>query len=131
MKSRFSGPVIRPIRPLAAGEGSARRGLGAQNVQDTGKLIGASFALTGFSVAVVAGLMSGNPAVTILTRALGALVVCRLLGGFLGYIGDRITVEAAATRSAACAVQVGASGVGSGQTPATSPGVEANMKIAA
>lgn len=100
-------------------------------MQDTGKLIGASFALTGFSVAVVAGLMSGNPAVTILTRALVALVVCRLLGAFLGYVGDRITQEATAAKSAACAVQVGAGGVGSGQAQAPSPGDYASMKIAA
>lgn len=65
-------------------------------MHETGRLIGASFALTGFSVAVVAGLMSHNPALTIVTRAIVVMLVCRALGAFFGYVGERVAVDAVA-----------------------------------
>jgi hypothetical protein len=95
-------------------------------VQETGKLIGVSFALTGFSVALVAGLMSGNPGVTVLMRALGALVVCRLLGGFLGFVGQRVAMEVGSAR-----VSVRSGALAPGKPDAETESFDADVKIAA
>ena len=56
-------------------------------------MIGVSCALTGFSVAVAAGLLAGNPGVVVLTRGVAALVICRLLGSFLAMLADRVVAD--------------------------------------
>lgn len=89
-------------------------------------MIGVSFALTGFSVALVAGLMSGNPGVTVLMRALGALVVCRLLGGFLGFVGQRVAMEVGSAR-----VSVRSGALAPGKPDAETESFDADVKIAA
>jgi membrane protein DedA with SNARE-associated domain len=58
------------------------------------KVIAASCALTAFAVGVLSGLFAGNPAETILLRAIIALVVGNLLGFIIGTIGERTVAEA-------------------------------------
>ncbi len=50
------------------------------------KIIAASFALTAFAVAVVAGISVGNPAEDVLSASLLALIVCF----FVGLLASRI-----------------------------------------
>jgi len=57
------------------------------------KLIAASLALIGFAVAIAAGLAASNSAMITLTRALGAMAGCWLLGWIVGSIGRRAVLE--------------------------------------
>ena len=57
------------------------------------KVISASCALTAFSVGIMAGLFTGNPAETILARSLVAMLVGYALGIVVGMIGERTVVE--------------------------------------
>ena len=61
------------------------------------KIIAASCALTAFAVGILSGLFAGNPADTILLRALLALIVGNLVGMFVGAIGERTIAEAVTT----------------------------------
>ena len=58
------------------------------------KVIAASFGLTAFAVGIVAGLLAGNPAETILVRSLIAMVVAQIVGFIVGAIGERTINEA-------------------------------------
>jgi len=52
--------------------------------------IAGAFALAAFAVAVLAGLGSGNPAPSVLVRALIAMLVCYPIGLALGAITQRL-----------------------------------------
>ena len=58
------------------------------------KVIAASFGLTAFAVGIVAGLLAGNAAETILVRALIAMVLANAVGFLAGAIGERTINEA-------------------------------------
>lgn len=53
------------------------------------RIIAASCGLSGFAVAIVAGLSAGNPAEDVLIQALIALLACNLLGMAVGTIAER------------------------------------------
>jgi hypothetical protein len=55
--------------------------------------IAACFALAAFAVAVVAGLASGNPAASVLGRAIAAMVICYPAGLAVGYVAQRVISE--------------------------------------
>jgi hypothetical protein len=55
--------------------------------------IAGAFALTAFAVAVLAGLGSGNPAPSVLVRALIAMLVCYPIGLVLGTIAQRLVQD--------------------------------------
>lgn len=57
------------------------------------KTIGAVLGLAGFVIAILAGMAAGNDAATVLLRALGALVVCNVVGLALGAVGERVIQE--------------------------------------
>jgi hypothetical protein len=61
------------------------------------KVIAATFGLTAFAVGIVAGMLAGNPAETILIRALVAMVVVQAVGFVVGSIGERTIAEALET----------------------------------
>lgn len=48
------------------------------------KVIAAVFGLAAFSVAIVAGLGAGNPALTVLLHATIAMVLCQVVGVLIG-----------------------------------------------
>ena len=50
--------------------------------------IGGSFALAAFAVAIVAGLASGNPAASVLLRALIAMLICYPVGLAVGFVAQ-------------------------------------------
>lgn len=54
-------------------------------------------------MAIAAGLLAQNDAVTVLGRAIVVLVVCRVVGGALGWVATRIASEVLACESAAIA----------------------------
>lgn len=64
------------------------------DVESIGRPIGACFALAAFAIAIAAGLLAQNDAVTVLGRAIFVLVVCRVLGGMLGLVLSAISSEA-------------------------------------
>lgn len=66
----------------------------AKTVQHTGRVIAACFALSGFAIALVAGIMAGNPAITVLWRAICVLAICQLVGHALGAVLEHVAVEA-------------------------------------
>ena len=53
-----------------------------------GNTIAGSFALAAFAVAIVSGLASGNPASSVLGRAVMALVICYPLGLAVGIVAQ-------------------------------------------
>lgn len=57
------------------------------------RVISVSFALTAFSVAILAGLAVGNEAQSVLTRAIFALVICHAVGWIVGVVGKRTMLE--------------------------------------
>jgi hypothetical protein len=59
----------------------------------TGPVIGAIFALCAFSVAVLAGLSSGNSATSVVGRALLAMIVCYPIGLVAGCICQHVLRE--------------------------------------
>ncbi len=60
---------------------------------DEPKSIAAIFALTGFAVAVTAGMTSGGDVATTLTRALITLPICFAVGLFAGIAIRAVTTE--------------------------------------
>ena len=58
------------------------------------KVIAAIGGLAAFAIALVAGLAADNPADVVLFRALVALLVCNVVGWFIGLIGERTIREA-------------------------------------
>ena len=57
------------------------------------KVIAGCFALAAFAVAVLAGLAGGNSAVSILTRALIAMIGCYPIGLMIGVICQRVMTD--------------------------------------
>jgi hypothetical protein len=57
------------------------------------RLIASCFGLSGFAVAVVAGMASGNEGSRILVVALCSLIVCHIVGLAAGLIGESIVNE--------------------------------------
>ena len=62
-------------------------------VQSPSRIISASFALTGFSTAVLAGLAAQNPGTTVLSRAIVCMAACYALGMVAGAIVERVIRE--------------------------------------
>lgn len=52
------------------------------------RLISGVLGLMAFVLACVVGLLAGNPGFVILTRAILAMLVCALVGRFLGIVGE-------------------------------------------
>ena len=57
------------------------------------KTIATSLALTAFAIAVVAGLMAGNPAGHVLRVAIFSMIVCQVVGFFVGMISEHAVSE--------------------------------------
>ena len=57
------------------------------------KLIASSLALLAFAAAVVAGLIVDNPATTIISRALIAMILCYIAGSAIGAVAQRALEE--------------------------------------
>lgn len=68
----------------------------ALNDQRVHKSVSGACGLTGFAVAIIAGLAADNPSSVILTRALTAMAVCYVIGMILGYIASRAVADATA-----------------------------------
>ncbi|MBX3366791.1 MAG: hypothetical protein KF912_05690 [Phycisphaeraceae bacterium] len=64
-------------------------------MESIGRPIGACFALASFAIAIAAGLLAQNDAVTVLGRAIIVLVVCRVAGGVLGWVLCAVASDAA------------------------------------
>lgn len=63
-------------------------------------VIAGCFALSAFAVAIVAGLAAGNAAVSIMLRAVVALVACYPIGLAAGILCQRVADDPASRRSA-------------------------------
>jgi putative Mn2+ efflux pump MntP len=57
------------------------------------KVIAASMALSAFAVAIVAGLAAGNPARSVLFNAVVSMIVCQILGLFIGAFAERAIAD--------------------------------------
>lgn len=57
------------------------------------KTIATSLALTAFAIAVVAGLMASNPAAHVLKVAIFSMIVCHVVGVFVGMISEHAVSE--------------------------------------
>jgi hypothetical protein len=57
------------------------------------RLIASCFGLSGFAVAVVAGMAAGNSGSRVLSVALCSLIICHIVGLCAGLIGERIVEE--------------------------------------
>ncbi len=69
-------------------------------------VIAACFALAAFTVAVVAGMAGGNPAMSVLVRALIAMIGCYPIGLIIGLICARVMADhVQAHRDAASAAE--------------------------
>jgi hypothetical protein len=55
------------------------------------KTISSLFALASFAIALVAGILAQNTPATILSNALICMVLCRILGWFLGAAAVRVS----------------------------------------
>ena len=56
-------------------------------------IIATCFALVAFSASVIGGLAVDNPALTILSRALGSMIACYILGVLIGTVAQRAIDE--------------------------------------
>lgn len=68
----------------------AKTGGSIPNVQTPAQVVAGAFALTGFTVAVVAGMSVGNDANSVITSAIFSMFACYLVGMFVGACADRI-----------------------------------------
>lgn len=57
------------------------------------KVIAACAGLSGFSIAILAGLAVNNPADVILSRAVAALFISYIAGGVIGMLMDRTVTD--------------------------------------
>lgn len=53
------------------------------------KVIAGSFGLSGFAIALFAGLAAGNPAEVVLLRGVVSMIVCNVLGWVVGAVAER------------------------------------------
>lgn len=58
------------------------------------RIIAGCFSLCGFSVSLLMGVAAANSAVTILTRAIFAMLICYVIGRLIGAICQRVVEEA-------------------------------------
>lgn len=65
------------------------------------KLFGSVFGLSAFSVAVIAGISSGNGASQVLLNAIVCMMICYVVGTMLGMIAERTVAEHASGYAAA------------------------------
>lgn len=70
------------------------------------KVAGACLGLSGFAVAIIAGLSADNPADVILTRAILAMAALGALGQALGALAERAVDQRVAEHRAARPVRV-------------------------
>jgi hypothetical protein len=63
------------------------------NSSEPAKVIASIFALAAFAVAIVAGLAAGNTPARVLGTAVGAMVVCQVLGQLVGAVGEWVVNE--------------------------------------
>jgi putative Mn2+ efflux pump MntP len=56
----------------------------------TASTIAGAFSLAAFAVAILAGLSSGNPAASVLLRALIAMIICYPAGMAIGLVAQRL-----------------------------------------
>jgi len=63
------------------------------------RLCGASLGLFAFAIAIFQGLLAGNPALVVLSRALWALVLFCMIGLIAGWVSYRVLDEHALQRS--------------------------------
>lgn len=54
------------------------------------RVVAGSLALAGFTVAVLGGLVAGNPGTLVLTRAIIAMVLCYPTGFVIGLVCERV-----------------------------------------
>jgi hypothetical protein len=66
-----------------------------------GKVIAGCFALASFAVALFAGIVSDNPAMDVLIRALVAMLVCYPIGLLVGMVCEHIVQAHVAAHRAA------------------------------
>lgn len=71
----------------------------------TNKAIGACAGLSGFAIAVIAGIAADNPFDVVVTRALVALPFCFAVGFILGTAGERVVQEVIASAAEAAAAR--------------------------
>lgn len=76
--------------------GHARPAGGLSALQSVERNIAGILGLTGFVIACVGGLAAGNEGVSILWKALGAMVFCTLIGLLLGKVARVVAAEHAA-----------------------------------
>ena len=67
----------------------------------TNKAIGACAGLSGFAIAVIAGIAADNPFDIVVSRALFALPICFTVGFILGTAGERVVQEVIASAEGA------------------------------
>ncbi len=58
-----------------------------------GRVIAGTFGMAAFAVALVSGLWVGNPAASILSRALVSLMLCYAMGTLVGAICEHVVRE--------------------------------------
>ncbi len=69
------------------------------------KAIAGCFALAAFAVAILAGLAGDNAAISILFRAVIAMIICYPVGLIIGLICQQVIADHVAHRAAEAAVQ--------------------------
>jgi len=74
------------------------------------KVIAGTLGLSGFGVAILAGLAAGNDAGTVLTRGLVAMLACYGTGFVLGTISERTVNEYVESHRAAAAAASASAG---------------------
>jgi hypothetical protein len=62
-------------------------------VKSLTKVIAGTTGLAAFAIATAAGLAAGNAASDVLLRAVGAMIVCHLVGLVVGVVGERTLDE--------------------------------------
>lgn len=88
----------------------------------TSRLIASCLGLSGFAVAVVAGLAAENPGGRILAIALVCMIGCHLVGLAIGMVGERVIEDYMRQYKASRPVESGAGGGGGGSPSTSGPG---------
>lgn len=57
------------------------------------KVIACIFGLSGFAVAIAAGMGSGNSAARVILQALAALLACFIVGTLVGLAAERVVLD--------------------------------------
>jgi tetrahydromethanopterin S-methyltransferase subunit C len=86
------------------------------------RVIAASLALAAFAVAIVSGLAAGNPARIVLLNAVVCMIVCQILGLFVGVLAERAVSEHVADYKSARPVPGGPPPRATGNSQNQSPG---------